>query len=419
MILVLNAGSSSLRCALFPSGAEAPTWRAHIAEICQEPRLSIDGIAEGASPPSGGHAAVARWLFPRLPIPPTAVAHRVVHGGLHYTAPVRLDAQVLAALEDLVPLAPTHQPQALACIRAVAETWPGLPQVGCFDTAFHRAQDRLAQLYPLPRALIDEGLVRFGFHGLSYAHIARVCPHGRVLAAHLGHGASLCAIRDGRSVATTMGFTTLDGLMMGTRSGAVDPGLVLHLIRERGLPPDTVAELLNERSGLLGVSGISDDVRVLQASRAPQAREALDLFGYRIVREAGSLVAALGGLDTLVFTGGIGENAAQIRAGICRGLGFAGVVLDEEANRQGRACIGDPAAEVSVRIVPADEEGEIALSAAGLLGGPARKPGASCQGRHSQGGGGPRDQVRAASCGSANDRAVMRALPRGRPRPSA
>lgn len=281
-----------------------------------------------AGSPVCDHAAVARWLFAPVPSAPEAVGHRIVHGGLRHAAPVHLDADVMEALEELVPLAPAYQPQALACIRAVAETWPHLPQVACLDTAFHRTQGRLAQLYPLPRALIDEGLVRFGFHGLSYAHVARTYPHGRVLAAHLGHGASLCAIRDGRSVATTMGLTTLDGLMMDTRSGAVDPGLVLHLIRDRGLTPDAVAELRNERSGLLGVSGISDDVRDLEGTGAPQAREALDLFSYRVVREAGSLIAALGGLDTLVFTGGVGEHAANVRASICRGLAFAGLVLD-------------------------------------------------------------------------------------------
>ncbi len=368
MILVLNAGSSSLRCALFRSGADAPAWRAHVAGIGHEPNLTVDGASqEGERPPEDDHATVARWLFARLPAAPAAAGHRVVHGGLSYAAPVRLDAKVRAALEHLVPLAPAHQPQALACIRAVAETWPHLPQVACFDTAFHRTQDRLAQLYPLPRALIDVGLVRFGFHGLSYAHVARTFPHGRVLAAHLGHGASLCAIRDGRSVATTMGFTTLDGLMMGTRSGAVDPGLVLHLIREHGLTPDAVAELLNERSGLLGVSGISDDVRVLKASGAPEAREALDLFAYRIVREAGSLIAALGGLDALVFTGGIGEHSAQVRAAVCRGLAFANVTLDEAANDRCEEHIGVQRAAVEVRIVPADEEREIALSMAGFL----------------------------------------------------
>ncbi len=281
MILVLNAGSSSLRCALFRPGAASPVWRAHAAGIGTDPKLSVDGEpTTGERPPAGDHATVARWLFERLPHTPTAAGHRVVHGGPRYAAPVRLDAEVLAELVGLVPLAPAHQPQAVGCIRATGERWPHLPQVACFDTAFHRTQDRLAQLYPLPRALIDEGLVRFGFHGLSYAHLARSYPTGRVLVAHLGHGASLCAIRDGRSVATTMGFTTLDGLMMGTRSGALDPGLVLYLVRERGLSPDAVAELLNERSGLLGVSGISDDVRVLEASDASAAREALDLFVY-------------------------------------------------------------------------------------------------------------------------------------------
>lgn len=368
MILVLNAGSSSLRCALFRPGADEPAWRAHVAEIGHDPRLSVDGAAVGGErPPAGDHAAVARWLFVRLPAAPTAVGHRVVHGGLHLAAPVRLDAEILAALEGLIPLAPAHQPQALACIRAVGEVWPDLPQVACFDTAFHRTQDRLAQLYPLPRAFIDEGLVRFGFHGLSYANLARTLPHGRILAAHLGHGASLCAIRDGRSVATTMGFTTLDGLMMSTRSGAVDPGLVLYLIRERGLSADAVADLLNERSGLLGVSGISDDVRVLEASDASAAREALDLFTYRIVREAGSLIATLGGVDTLVFTGGIGEHAVQVRAAICRGLSFAGVALDKEANAGGEAMIEASGSAVSVRIAPANEEREIALSVTDAL----------------------------------------------------
>ncbi|GJD32232.1 putative propionate kinase [Methylobacterium adhaesivum] len=368
MILVLNAGSSSLRCALFRPGEPVPAWRAHVSDIGKAPRVSIDGEADdGAGPPARDHAGVARWLFARLPAPPSVAGHRVVHGGLRYAAPARVDAEVVGALERLVPLAPAHQPQALACLREVEATWPGLPQVACFDTAFHRSQDRLAQLYPLPRDLLDAGLVRFGFHGLSYAHVARSYPQGRVLAAHLGHGASLCAIRDGRSVATTMGFTTLDGLMMGTRSGAVDPGLVLHLIRERGLSPGAVSTLLNERSGLLGVSGISDDVRDLEASDDPSAREALDLFVYRIVREAGSLVAALGGLDVLVFTGGIGEHSARVRAGVCAGLVFAGIALDEAANRAGRASLGTPATRVLVRIAPADEEREIALSVADLV----------------------------------------------------
>jgi acetate kinase len=368
MILVLNAGSSSLRCALFRPGVDVPAWRAHVAGVGHEPRLSVDGVAVvDERPPAGDHAAVARWLFARLPAAPTAAGHRVVHGGLRYAAPVRLDAEILAALEGLIPLAPAHQPQALARIGAVGETWPALPQVACFDTAFHRTQDRLAQLYPLPRTLIQEGLVRFGFHGLSYAHVTRTYPQGRVLAAHLGHGASLCAIQDGRSVATTMGFTTLDGLMMGTRSGAVDPGLVLHLIRERGMSADAVADLLNERSGLLGVSGISDDVRVLEGSEAPEAREALGLFAYRVVREAGSLVAALGGLDTLVFTGGIGEHAAQVRAAVCRGLAFAGVTLDTAANARGAVSIEVPGTAVAVRIVPANEEREMASSVIDLL----------------------------------------------------
>lgn len=368
MILVLNAGSSSLRCALFQPGADVPSWRAHVANIGNEPRLVVDGIAKDDElPPHGDHAEIARWLLGLLPAAPKAAGHRIVHGGLRYGAPLRLNAKVVAELERLIPLAPAHQPQALACIRTVTEILLDLPQVACFDTAFHRSQDRLAQLYPLPHSLIDEGFIRFGFHGLSYSHVAHLFPHGKVLAAHLGHGASLCAIRDGRSVATTMGFTTLDGLMMGTRSGSVDPGLVLHLIRERGLSPDAVATLLNQQSGLLGVSGISDDVQVLEASVDPKAHEALDLFAYRIVREAGSLIAALGGLDTLVFTGGIGEHSARVRAAICRGLAFTGIALDTDANASDAAVIGDQSSTVQVRIVPADEEREIACMTGSLI----------------------------------------------------
>lgn len=380
MILVLNAGSSSLRCALFRDGEDVPLWRVHVAGIGGAMHLTVTGDLDlqGDVPPEGDLGAVVGWLLMclrRIPgLELQTVAHRIVHGGARHAGPARVDGSLIVELEALVPLAPGHQPQGLACIAAVAKVWPDLPQVACFDTAFHRTQDRLAQIEPIPRALTDDGLLRFGFHGLSYAHIAGVLPRvigekgeGRVVVAHLGHGASLCAMKDGRSVATTMGLTTLGGLMMGTRSGTVDPGLVLHLIQARGMTPSEVVDLLNRRSGLLGVSGISDDVRVLGASDAPGAREALDLFTYRIVREAGSLAAALGGLDAFVFTGGIGENAVTVRSDVCRRLAFLGLDLDPGRNAEGSMRIDRSGSNVPILVLRADEEREIADEAAGLV----------------------------------------------------
>ncbi|MCJ2139347.1 acetate/propionate family kinase [Methylobacterium sp. E-066] len=380
MILVLNAGSSSLRCALFRDGEDVAVWRVHVSGIDGDVHLTVTGDLDlDDAPPGGGLGAVVGWLLARLRRMPhlhlRAVGHRIVHGGARHRGPACIDAGLRAELEALVPLAPGHQPMGLAIIAAVDAAWPGLPQVACFDTAFHRTQDRLAQIEPIPRALTEDGLLRFGFHGLSFAHIARVLPsligeraRGRVVVAHLGHGSSLCAMAEGRSVATTMGLTTLGGVMMGTRSGTVDPGLVLHLIQARGMSASEVAEMLNRRSGLLGVSGISDDVRVLQTSRAPEAREALDLFAYRIVRETGSLVAALGGLDAFVFTGGIGENATAIRADICGRLAFLGLKLDPGRNEQGCARIDRDDSSVPVLVIPADEEREIADEARRLIG---------------------------------------------------
>lgn len=375
------AGSSSLRCALFREDEDVALWRVHVAGIGGAVHLTVTGDLdlEGDVPPAGDLGAVVGWLLARLRRIPDlhfrAVGHRIVHGCARHAGPARVDGSLIAELEALVPLAPGHQPQGLACIAAVETAWPELPQVACFDTAFHRIQDRLAQIEPIPRGLTETGLLRFGFHGLSYAHIAGVLPRligdearGRVVVAHLGHGASLCALAEGRSVATTMRLTTLGGPMTGTRSGTVDPGLVLHLIRSRGMAASDVADLLNQCSGLLGVSGISDDVRVLEASEAPEARETLDLFAYRIVREAGSLVAALGGLDVFVFTGGIGENAAAIRATVCLGLAFLGLDIDPERNARGRLRIGRDGSAVPVLVVPADEEREIADEARRIIG---------------------------------------------------
>ncbi|MEE7448980.1 acetate kinase [Methylobacterium radiotolerans] len=384
-ILVLNAGSSSLKFALYAVGADTALCRGGVSGIGGETRIEVSGAETsflGASPTiaHADHATSVAWLLDALSRAPhltlMAAGHRVVHGGPDFAEPVRVDGAVLAALERLVPLAPAHQPHNLAAIRAVTRAWPDLPQVACFDTAFHRTLDRLAQLFPIPRALTDAGIVRYGFHGLSYQHIAETLPRiageraeGRVIVAHLGHGASLCALKERRSVATTMGFTALDGLMMGTRSGAVDPGLVLHLIRERSLDADAVAQLLNDRSGLLGVSDLSDDVRVLQESADPRAAEALALFAYRAVREVGSLMAALGGLDALVFTAGIGENAPAVRAAICAGLAWAGVALDESRNAAGRGRISRAEAPVAVYVVPADEEAPIARAVNRLVPG--------------------------------------------------
>lgn len=385
VILVLNAGSSSLRCALFRGGAEAALLRVHVAGIggAATPTVTGDLDFDGEPPAGADLVAVAGWVLSRLRRRPDlrlrAVAHRIVHGGARRDGPARIDAGLIAELETLVPFAPGHQPQGLACIAAVDEAWPGVAQVACFDTAFHRTQDRLAQIEAIPRGLTEDGLLRFGFHGLSYAHIAGVLPRligararKRVVVAHLGHGASLCAIAEGRSVATTMGLTTLGGLMMGTRSGTVDPGLVLHLIRSRGLGASEVADLLGRRSGLLGVSGISDDVRVLEASDAPEAHEALDLFAYRIARETGSLAVALGGLDAFVFTGGIGENAASIRAAVCARLTFLGLDLDPQRNAGGRPRIDRTGSAIPILVIAADEERQIADETWGLIGGGAQ-----------------------------------------------
>jgi acetate kinase len=277
-----------------------------------------------------------------------AVGHRVVHGGSEYGAPIRLDARHIESLRRLTPLAPLHQPHNLAGIDAVTRLLPDVPQVACFDTAFHHDQPVLAQMLGLTRELHEAGVRRYGFHGISYEYIATQLPahlgaaaEGRVIVAHLGSGASLCAMRERRSVATTMGFSTLDGLLMATRCGNLDPGVLLYLMQEHGMDAAAIADLLYQRSGLLGISGLAGDMRTLLASDAPAAREAVDLFCYRVQREIGSLTAALGGLDALVFTGGIGEHAHEIRERICAGLGWLGK-------------------ELSILILPTDEESMIA-----------------------------------------------------------
>lgn len=384
-ILALNLGSSSVKFALYDAVTLGMLDRGAINGIGRDARASFiertdaSGHAAESAPAFADNAVAIAWLLDELHrrnrgLRIGAVGHRVVHGGQHFDQPVRVDAEVLRKLDALVPLAPAHQPAALAAIRQVAKLLPDTPQFACFDTAFHRSQPRLAQWFALPRALSEAGIVRYGFHGLSYEYVASVLPqiageraHGRVVVAHLGHGASLCALHDLRSVATSMGFTPLDGLMMGTRCGSIDPGVVLYLQQQRKLSAAEVAILLGEQSGLLGVSGFSSDVRTLEASADPRAADALQMFAARAAAGIASLCTDLGGLDALVFTAGVGEHAAGVRAGICARLGWLGVTLDANANLRHAQRISAVGAAVDVFVVPTDEEIVIARAARRLL----------------------------------------------------
>ncbi len=382
-LLVLNAGSSSIKFALYDLDL-ALLCRGEIEEIGGA-RMTTSGpfadalSAFGPPPQVTDRDTINAWLVGALHQLPDielcAAGHRIVHGGQTFSGPVAIDAQVLSELRALIPLAPDHQPHNLAMVDAVTEQWPELPQIACFDTAFHRTQPRLAEIFPLPRALTDAGILRYGFHGLSYEYIASVLPdhlsaneRRRVIVAHLGNGASLCALKDGKSIATTMGFTTLDGLMMGSRSGAIDPGVVLHLIREKKMSPEDVADLLNKKSGLLGVSGISSDMRTLEASDDPHAQEARALFAYRAVRETGSLIAALGGLDAFVFTAGIGEHSTLTRQMICDGLAWTGLSLDPNRNKASATVISAAGSKIKVLVIPTNEEMAIASGTRQLIG---------------------------------------------------
>lgn len=376
-VLSINAGSSSLKCAIHQAdGSGRIVLRGSVSGLAREPRLSLQrgdpprpqSEALSDTPLSAQdalNAVLGRLASAGMLDEVRAVGHRVVHGGHRYVTPTQLDPVVIQDLRRLAVLAPVHQDVNLDCAETAMIAMAQVPHVACFDTAFHHEQPRLARLYALPRHLTDQGLVRYGFHGLSFAYIAdaldSLTPRakGRVLVAHLGSGASLCAIQDGRSIATTMGLTPLDGLPMSTRSGALDPGLVLHLIKDRGMAPDELSELLLHRSGLLGVSGISGDMRELLTSAAPEASEAVDLFVYRTGRAIGSLAAALGGLDVLVFTAGIGENAPEIRRRICTAAQWLGVRLDEARNMAGDGVISTPASAVEVLVTPTDEESMI------------------------------------------------------------
>ena len=303
-----------------------------------------------------------------------AVGHRVVHGGAEHSRPLVVDDAALAKLEQFVPLAPLHQPHNLAAIRAASAALPGVPQVACFDTAFHRGHEPVAELFALPYDLYQAGVRRYGFHGLSYEYIAAALPEAapeiassRVVVAHLGSGASLCGLKGGRSVDSTMGFTALDGLPMGTRTGQLDPGVVLYLMQERGLTAKDLEALLYKKSGLLGISGVSNDMRDLLASKEPRARLAVDYFVFRVARETAALACALGGLDGVVFTAGIGERSTEIRRRVCEQLAWLGVELDPAANERGGPRISRAGAKVSAWVVPTNEELMIARHARALL----------------------------------------------------
>jgi len=391
-ILVINAGSSSVKFASFhvsPGASPVRTLHGVIEGIGTAPKLQawaheddpVEELALGvSSDPALGQQAALSTMLDWLKQHPTqgqllAAAHRVVHGGVRFTAPTLVTPEVLTQLQELVPLAPLHQPHNLAAIQALTALMPGLPQVACFDTAFHARQPWVAQAFALPRHISLSGVKRYGFHGLSYDYIARVLPehlgnaaNGRVVVAHLGNGASMCAMKQRQSVASSMGFTALDGLMMGTRCGQLDPGVVLHLMQQRGMSAHQVETMLYKESGLLGVSGMSSDMRVLEASDHPDAQAAIDLYVYRVLRELGALAAALGGLDALIFTAGIGEHSALIRERVCQGASWLGLSLDAQANQRHQTCISEAGSRVSAWVIPTNEEWMIARHSQSLLG---------------------------------------------------
>ena len=388
-VLTLNAGSSSIKFSLFElagAGDFKLSAKGEIEEIeCASPHFfAVD--AQGAAlidrkwdRPVGFAellGTVIEWVEMHLGQSGLiAIGHRVVHGGPRHDRPERVTPELVAELDKLTPLAPLHEPRSLAPIRAILAARPALPQFACFDTAFHRTMPLVATRFALPPEYEAQGVRRYGFHGLSYEYIAGrlrvLAPHlaeGRVIAGHLGNGASLCAIKDSHSVDTTMGFTALDGLVMGTRCGNIDPGVVLYLEQQCGLSTKQIEDLLYRHSGLLGVSGIASDMRTLEASTDPRAREAIDLFVYRIAREIGGLINSLGGLDGLVFTAGIGEHSPEIRALVCAKLQWLGVKLDSEANQSNALKISDKDSRVEVWAIPTDEEAMIARHTRDVVG---------------------------------------------------
>jgi len=391
IVLVINAGSSSVKFATFSELSQrVPVRLAHgaVEGIGDAARLRVwshDGavlqdqsIALSDDPEQKHDDALAQvldWLARHAGDRHLlAVGHRVVHGGVTFDRPVRITPQVMRELEQLVSLAPLHQPHNLAAIRAISRQQPDVLQLACFDTAFHTTQTWVEKAFALPRSISDKGVRRYGFHGLSYEYIAGVLPahlgdaaDGRVVVAHLGNGASMCAMQGRKSVSSTMGFTALEGLMMGTRCGSLDPGVVLHLITQLGMTPQAVEHLLYHHSGLLGVSAISGDMRSLQASAAPEASAAIDLYVHRIHHELGALAASLQGLDALVFTAGVGEHSALVRERVCRAAAWLGIELDVAANQQHATRISTPGSRVSGWVIPTNEELMIAQHVRSLL----------------------------------------------------
>lgn len=387
-LISLNSGSSSIKFGLYTLEQDGPRHAAggKLEGIGSDPRILVrkdDGevLLEKSWPGGAGLThedllgELYGWAQDHLSEHEiVAVGHRVVHGGGVFRAPQRIDPALVERLEAFSPLAPLHQPHNLAAIREIARMAPHLLQVACFDTAFHHAMPAVATRLPLPRWFAEKGVRRYGFHGLSYEYIARrlgdIDPglaKGRVIVAHLGNGASLCAMREGASIDTTMGFTALDGLMMGTRSGALDPGAVLHLMLQEGMSARQVEALLYGQSGLLGVSGVSGDMRVLHASADPHAKEAIELFVWTVARHMAALIGSLEGLDGIVFTAGIGENDPAIRAAICARMAWTGIILDEAANAANAPVITRPDSRIAVRVIPTDEERMIAFHTFSML----------------------------------------------------
>ena len=388
--IVINAGSSSLKFCIFQrphSGGWRLDSRGQIEGIGSSPRLRVsdgqgnrlaDSQLDRHAVRDGSTAldAVATWLRSHYGQSRVlAVGHRVVHGGARFISPARITPEVVEELRALIPLAPLHQPYNVSAIEAVSVALPDVPQVACFDTSFHRGRPEVTEIVPLPKEVRDAGLQRYGFHGLSYEYIASVLPQvapdiaeGRVIVAHLGSGASMCALNQRRCVDTTLGFTALDGLCMGTRPGTLDPGVMLHLFQGLGLDASAVETMLYKKSGLLGISGISNDMRLLLSNPEPAAKLAVDYFVYRAAKEIGALASVLGGLDALVFTAGIGENSPEIRRRICQASAWLGIELDADANGSAGPRISRSASRVSAWVIPTNEELVIARHTASVLG---------------------------------------------------
>lgn len=381
VILVVNAGSSSLKFALYPAaGSSEPMLKGKVAGIGRAPELSGNGIdpnALGPLDPSLVHEPIVHrvlsWLSDLSDVGDIiAVGHRVVHGGTQFADPVLLDANTITALEDLSPLAPSHQPHNIAAVRAIASWRAGLAQVACFDTGFHQTQPAVSRQFAIPKDLTEAGVLRYGFHGLSYDYISSALPHDmptdRVIVAHLGNGASMCALKNRQSVATTMGFSALDGLMMGRRCGAIDPGVLIYLQRSKGMSVGDIETMLYKQSGLLGVSGVSNAMQVLEQSNDPAAAHAIDMFCFRAASELSQLIPSLGGLDAVIFTAGIGENSSRVRAGICQHLEWLGLSISKNANSENQPIISKADCAVKVAVIPTNEEGVILRETRKLTG---------------------------------------------------